>query len=219
MTLKLYGVFASSYYNFAKLALLEKNMPFEEVPQHPNEKTSGFLAMSPVGKIPCMETEAGVLSESLAIVAYAEAQQPNPALFPQEPMVAGRAMQIHQFLTHYVNGAAGSLVPTGFFGAPEDQAVTDAGFTQVNEGVQYLAQVCVFDPYIAGKHLSHADLIALVSLDLVEKLAELYDRPNPLDALSGWRNLRPVLMERPHIKASIEGRDGMWQHILQNKAM
>lgn len=35
--LELYGFSVSNYYNMVKLALLEKGLPFEEVPFYPNQ--------------------------------------------------------------------------------------------------------------------------------------------------------------------------------------
>ena len=53
--LKLYGFPVSNYYNMVKLALLEKALPFEEVP-FVSGQTPQVLAISPRGKVPVLET-------------------------------------------------------------------------------------------------------------------------------------------------------------------
>ncbi|HZN47882.1 MAG TPA: glutathione S-transferase N-terminal domain-containing protein, partial [Ramlibacter sp.] len=50
--LTLHGFALSNYYNKAKLALLEKGVPFEEKYTGLKDKDEAMLAASPLGKIP-----------------------------------------------------------------------------------------------------------------------------------------------------------------------
>ncbi len=59
--MKLYGVPLSNYFNMAKHAVLEKSLACEIVSMRPSQE-SEFLAMSPMGKIPVLETSHGCLS-------------------------------------------------------------------------------------------------------------------------------------------------------------
>ena len=79
--IKLYGAPLSNYYNMVKVALLEKGLAFEEVLTPPSQD-AGYLAKSPMGKIPCIETPDGFLAESIAILEYLEAVAPSPSLLP-----------------------------------------------------------------------------------------------------------------------------------------
>ena len=63
------GFGVSNYYNKLKLVLLEKQVPFSERLVYPWERDS-FIAQSPLGKIPFVETDEGGLSESQAILEY-----------------------------------------------------------------------------------------------------------------------------------------------------
>src|SRR5690606_13315971 len=64
--LKLYGFPLSNYYNRVKIALLEKNVPFEEVLAVPG-KDEVVRTHSPARKIPFIEVEGEFLAESTAI--------------------------------------------------------------------------------------------------------------------------------------------------------
>ena len=79
--IKLYGAPLSNYYNMIKVALIEKGLSFEEVLTPPSQD-AGYLAKSPMGKIPCIETPDGFLAESIAILEYLEAVAPSPSLLP-----------------------------------------------------------------------------------------------------------------------------------------
>lgn len=65
--IRLYGMGRSNYFSIAKACLVEKSMAFEEVATQPSAENA-YLAKSPMGKIPCIETERGFLSEAYAIV-------------------------------------------------------------------------------------------------------------------------------------------------------
>jgi glutathione S-transferase len=67
ITLSGFGV--SNYYNKIKLVLLEKRIPFRERLIYPWQRED-FLSLSPMGKIPFLETVHGGLSESQVIVEY-----------------------------------------------------------------------------------------------------------------------------------------------------
>ncbi|MGR8947427.1 MAG: glutathione S-transferase N-terminal domain-containing protein, partial [Gammaproteobacteria bacterium] len=61
--IKLYGFPVSNYYNMVKFAMLEKGVDFEEVSVMPSQEAE-YLAKSPMGKVPCIETSDGFISES-----------------------------------------------------------------------------------------------------------------------------------------------------------
>ena len=64
--IKLCGFAASNYYNKVKLALLEKNVPFEEELNWA-AKDEATLACSPLGKVPFLRTDVHDLT-GLALV-------------------------------------------------------------------------------------------------------------------------------------------------------
>jgi glutathione S-transferase len=71
--LKLYGFSVSNYYNMVKLALLEKGLPFEEVPFYGANPRA--LAVSPRGKVPVLGVEQGFINETSVILEYIEQTQ------------------------------------------------------------------------------------------------------------------------------------------------
>lgn len=66
--LKLHGFSISNYYDMAKIALLEKGIEFEEVDTRPSQEND-YLSMSPMGKVPCLETDHGCITEVDAILS------------------------------------------------------------------------------------------------------------------------------------------------------
>jgi glutathione S-transferase len=95
--LKLYGAPLSNYYNMVKTALIEKGVDFEAVLTPPSQEAA-FLAQSPMGKIPCIETDKGYLAESSAILDYLEETYPEPALLPADPYERAKVRELVQSL-------------------------------------------------------------------------------------------------------------------------
>ena len=81
--LKLHGSAISPNYNKVKLALLEKGIEFEEIPQRPSQDES-YLVNSPMGKIPCMEVDGKFFAESTAMLEYLEDAYPTAPLLPKD---------------------------------------------------------------------------------------------------------------------------------------
>ena len=78
---KLYGHAVSNYFNMIKLVLLEKGIEFEEVHVSPSQEED-FLRLSPMGKIPALETPQGVLTETVVALEYLEDAHPEHPLYP-----------------------------------------------------------------------------------------------------------------------------------------
>ena len=63
--LQLHGFSSSNYYNLVKLALLEKQIPFEEKLVYTGAGESyraDYLEQSPIGKVPCLQTAEGTIT-------------------------------------------------------------------------------------------------------------------------------------------------------------
>ncbi len=80
--LKLYGFAVSNYYNMVKLALLEKDLPFEEVAFFAG-KTPEALVVSPCGKVPVLGVEQGYINETSVILDYIEQTCNAPIVFEE----------------------------------------------------------------------------------------------------------------------------------------
>ena len=83
----------SNYYSLVKAVMIEKGLEFEEVKAPPTQKEDN-LARTPMGKMPSIGVDGHYLSESFAIVNYLERIQPEPALLPEDPFKAAKALEL-----------------------------------------------------------------------------------------------------------------------------
>ena len=113
--LKLHGLSISNYYNMARIALLEKGIEFEEVDTGPSQDDD-YLSMSAMGKVPCLETDHGCITEVDAIIGYREAILPSPALLPKDDFERAKVHELMRYLQLYVELEARRCFREAFFG-------------------------------------------------------------------------------------------------------
>ena len=162
--IKLHGFAVSNYYNKVKLALLEKDIAFEEVYNRAT-KDADTLALSPLGKIPFIQTEHGALCESQVIVDYLEDLKPEPALLPADPWQRAKIRELIAFLETHVELTARRLYPQAFFGGSVPEDVITQTRRDLERMIAAFGRLARFGPYLAGDRFTYADCAGLVHLD------------------------------------------------------
>ncbi|MHC8356788.1 glutathione S-transferase family protein [Pseudomonas sp. LB3P81] len=188
--LKLYGFSVSNYYNMVKLALLEKGLPFEEVPFYAGTSPEA-LAISPRGKVPVLGVEKGFINETAVILEYIEQSQKGTPLLPSDPFERAQVLALAKEIELYIELPARACYPAAFFGMQVPEAIKDKTKAELLQGFASLGRHGKFAPYVAGDSLSLADLYFLYSVPLARAVGQkLFD----LD----------LLAEMPAAKALLE---------------
>ncbi|SDB32323.1 glutathione S-transferase [Pseudomonas sp. NFACC23-1] len=189
--LELYGFSVSNYYNMVKLALLEKGLPFEEVPFYPSQ-TPEALAVSPRGKVPVLKTEQGFINETSVILEYIEQTQPGKALLPGDPFERAQVLALCREIELYIELPGRACYGEAFFGTPVPDAIKQKTKAELQLGFASLGRHGKFSPYVAGERMSLADLYFFYSLSLALQVGrKLFD----IDLLAGMPAAK-ALMER-----------------------
>lgn len=202
--LVLHGFSSSNYYNVVKLALLEKELPFEErvVYTGAGERyRPEYLAQSPIGKVPCLETSEGTLTESRCIIDYLERAYPQAPLYPAAPFAIAKQNELAQVIELYLELAARRLLPNLFAGkAPPDNIARDVRAT-LHKGVAALTRLARFDGYVlGGERFTAADIAATVHLPAVSHIAKTVLGDDPLADVPGLVAYLKRMGERPTVQ-------------------
>lgn len=163
--LTLCGFAVSNYYNKVKLALLEKGVQFHEQEVYPGSSPA-LLAKSPLGKIPYLDTEDGVLAESQVMLDYIETRYPQPALIPADPFGAAKVRELLTFLDLHVELVARELYGEAFFGGKLADDAKERIGAKLKKNVAGFARLAKFSPYVAGDTFTMADCAAIFHLRL-----------------------------------------------------
>lgn len=202
--LKLHGGPLSNYYCMARAALLEKGLAFEEVPFSPSQDPE-YLARSPMGKVPCLETDEGFLTETRVIVEYVDELQPEPPLLPASPFERAKVRELAQAVELYIE-----LVARRGYGALRGNLLPDnrkEGFrTELTRGAKAVARLTRFAPWIAGESYSYADIVAFFSMQYAVRAAKAnveYDLTADLPGVTQWLDR---MRERDAIKRTLDAQ-------------
>jgi len=165
--LVLCGSTISNYYNKVKIALLEKGVAFTEERVNTGSKDEAVLSATPLGKIPFIRTDHGVLCESQAILDYIEVQYPNPPLLPADPWQAAKVHELVTFIDLHLELVARELYPKAFFGGELSEANGARIQKLLKKNIAGFVRLAKFSPYVAGATFTQADCAAWASLPLV----------------------------------------------------
>jgi glutathione S-transferase len=202
--LKLCGFPISNYFNKVKLALLEKGIPFEE--ERHMTGTESMESGSPMGKVPFLRTDEGVLCESQAIVEYIEETYPNPPLYPRDPFARAKCRELIHFLELYLELPARRLYPEAYFGGSVSDEVKSSARAQLEKGVKALTRAAKFAPFIAGAEFTYADCAAYATLPLVSQTTKKIYGEDFLAQLPAVAAYLEQLRARPTVKKVNEDR-------------
>ncbi|VVN73870.1 glutathione S-transferase family protein [Pseudomonas fluorescens] len=204
--LKLYGFSVSNYYNMVKLALLEKGLPFEEVPFYAGQSPQA-LAISPRGKVPVLGVEQGFINETSVILEYLEQARPGPALLPSDPFQRSQVLALAREIELYIELPARACYAEAFFGMTVPDAIKDKTKTELLLGFASLGRHGEFAPYVAGKTLSIADLYFLYSVPLACAVGKKLFDVDFLDGLPAAKALLERLEQMPNAQRIAADKD------------
>ena len=194
--LTLCGFSASNYYNKVKLALLEKDVPFQEELVWVGQTDR---AASPLGKVPYLKTDEGPLCESTVILEYLEATYPQHPLLPADPFAAAKARELLRFIELHLELVARNLYPEAFFGGKISEAAKEKTAQQLEKNVAAFATLAGFPSFIGGAEFTLADVGAAVHLPLVSSASKIIYGKDVLADLPVRDYLRRI-GERPAVQ-------------------
>ena len=197
--LKLYGFSVSNYYNMVKLALLEKGVPFEEVPFFAGQSPEA-LAISPRGKVPVLGVEQGYVNETSVILEYIEQTQPGPKLLPVDPFERAQVLALAKEIELYIELPARACYAEAFFGMTVPEAIKEKARTELLEGMASLGRHGKFAPYVAGETLSVGDIYFVFSVNLACAVGHKVFGLDLLAEMPGARALLERLEQNPHVQ-------------------
>jgi glutathione S-transferase len=193
--IKLCGFSASNYYNKVKFTLLEKGVPFEEKLVWA-DRSPALIENSPIGKIPFLETDQGVMCESQVIMEYIEAAYPQKPLLPADPFAAAKIRELVVFIELHLELVARELYAEAFFGGKVSDEVKTRAQKLLTRNVKGFAKLAKFSPYVGGAEFTMADCAAMVHLPVVAMASKIIFGEDVLADLP-VREYTKMLGERP----------------------
>jgi len=197
--LKLHGFSVSNYANMVKHCLIEKGIEFEQIDARPSQDAD-YLAISPMGKVPCLETPDGSLVETSAILDYLEDVYPEPAMYPADAFARAKAHEIMHVAELYIELAARRHLGAAFFSAERSEEAMKEVRPQVEKGLRALTQLADFGPFIMGSEFGNADIFVYQSFRLASPVLKITYDWDPRKDVAGYAEFEAAMKERDSTK-------------------
>jgi glutathione S-transferase len=203
--LVLHGFASSNYYNVVKLALLEKELPFEEKLVYSGAGESyrpDYLGHSPIGKVPSLQVPEGSISESRVIIDYLERAYPERPLYPSTPFEIGKLNELTQSIDLYLELAARRVIPNYFARKPAPENIARDVRATLAKGVRSLTQLARFDRefVLGGDRFTAADVAAVMHLPAVRAIAQGVFSEDPFANVPGLNEYLARMEARPTVQ-------------------
>lgn len=160
--LVIYGIPQSTYVRSARMAAIEKGVPYRLEPLMPQSEE--MKRLHPFGKVPALRHGDFHLYETSAILRYIDEAFDGPKLTPAEPQARARMEQWVSVINAYCDGAMirrlllPYLFPRTGDGKP-DRAIIDKAAEEARAQVRLIDAALDPGPYLLGNDISLADLL------------------------------------------------------------
>ena len=195
--IKLCGFRISNYHNKVRIALLEKEVPFEEDCEVRPSQKDEVLAKSPMGKVPFLEVNGTLIRESGVILEYLEDAYPQKPLLPKDPLERARVRELTAFIELHLELVARRMYGSLGGGKPVSDETRQRVEKDLAKGARALKTLVKFDPFIAGKELTIADCAAFVHLPLVTLVTRSFFGRDFLEDIAPLKPYLKMLGARP----------------------
>ncbi len=194
--LRLFGYPVSNYVNIVRAALLEKELQFDFVIVRASQDMK-FLAMSPLGKIPVLDTGAGFLSETTAILDYLDDAYPAVPLRPQDAFDRAKSRQMINIVQVYVEAQVRQLFAGVFMGGTNAPVTQTAVRIMLDRATAALSRLLEPHPFLFGNQPGQADLFAFYNLDIADRVTRFVYGRSIIDEIGGLQDWLATMHSRP----------------------
>ncbi len=144
------------------ILLEETGLPYEaEVLnfQEAEQTKPAFLAINPKGRVPVLETDQGILTETGAVLEFIAAQVPDMGLVPSNPWDAAQMRAVNYYLasTFHVNHAHNRR---GARWATQESSLADMTAKvpeTMGQSCAFIEENCALAPFVMGATMTVAD--------------------------------------------------------------
>ena len=189
--MKLYGALPSPY--VARVVMFARikgmDLPPTEVPGG-SPGSDEYRALTPIAKIPILETDGGIIAESEVICEYLEDIQPEPSGFPADPVARAQSRMISRMTDLYIAPHNSPLMRQQN-PATRDAAVVENAANEFAKGFGYVSHFMSDGPFAAGDTPSLGDcalgpFVVLLKRTVFSVFQEIPDPTDSGGSLDAW---------------------------------
>tara|TARA_R100001530_G_scaffold130326_1_gene101181 strand:+ start:262 stop:882 length:621 start_codon:yes stop_codon:yes gene_type:complete len=173
-----------------RLSLAEKKIEVERVEERYWEQDPDFMRRNPAGKVPVLQLDGFIMSESAAICEYIEETRPEPALMPSDPV---QRLEVRRLVSWFDDKFHDEVTSKLLYervnkkvmkqGFPDSRNVKD-GAKAIKYHIDYMAWLLDHRRWLAGDVMTLADFAAAAHLSSLDYISDV--DWNRSDVVKDW---------------------------------
>jgi len=215
--MKLYNADLSPFTGRVRMQIRAKGLENEiEIAARP--ELDLYKAITPIGKIPCLDTGEGFhLPESETIAEFIEDSFPTPSLRGQTPLSKAKVRLFARLTDIYVMGGMNLLF--GQFSAnPRDLARVEEGLKLLDDGLAHIEHYLEAGVYAVEDRLTLADCAMVPALFFCTTVPAAFGKTPFLGRAKVERYYERIVAEDPRCRRVVEEIGAALQEFLRPKA-
>lgn len=205
---QLYHTSLSPFCRKIRMVLREKSLEFELVTENPWEPQQGFFALNPAGEVPVLvENEGIAISGTYAIAEYLEDSYRDVTLIGNTTLERAEVRRLVDWFDHKFDYEVTQniLFEKVFkrlmhYGSPNTNALRQ-GADNIHYHLDYIGYLTAERYWLAGDHLTLADLAAASHLSALDYLGDV-----PWDYNMHATNWYRLIKSRPSMRLILADR-------------
>ncbi|SFT08117.1 glutathione S-transferase [Sulfitobacter marinus] len=187
---RLFHVPLSPFCRKVRLSLAEKKIEVERVEERYWEQDPDFMRRNPAGKVPVLQLDGVMMSESAAICEYIEETRPEPPLMPSDP---AQRLEVRRLVSWFDDKFHAEVTSKLLYervnkkvmgqGFPDSRNVKD-GAKAIKYHIDYMAWLLDHRRWLAGDVMTLADFAAAAHLSSLDYISDV--DWNRSDVVKDW---------------------------------
>ena len=187
---RLFHVPLSPFCRKVRLSLAEKKIEVERVEERYWEQDPDFMRRNPAGKVPVLQLDGIIMSESAAICEYIEETRPEPSLMPSDPV---QRLEVRRLVSWFDDKFHDEVTSKLLYervnkkvmkqGFPDSRNVKD-GAKAIKYHIDYMAWLLDHRRWLAGDDMTLADFAAAAHLSSLDYISDV--DWNRSDVVKDW---------------------------------
>lgn len=190
------------------MILAEKGLPFDLEIERTWERRAEFLTMNPACEVPVLiELDGAIFADSHVISEYLDEAYPERSLIGGNSVNRAEARRLTQwfdvkFNAEVTQNLVGEKLMKRLSGQGYPQATAiRTGLAEIHNHLAYISFLAERRRWLAGDHLSAADLVAAAHLSVIDYIGDVpwEDHPGAKDwfaRIKSRPSFRPLLADR-----------------------
>ena len=187
--MKLYNANHSPYASRVRIQIYAKNLPVDIVDPPGGMGSDEAKALTPIGKVPMLDTGDGILPESRVILNFLEEKFGGEPLSPADPLAKAKMHAVAQHSDMYLGPALFAIF--GSLAGPSDEAAMKEKIDKVNKELSVSNQLLEQAGFSTDKALDLGDICLAPTIKYIVALFPLFGITDALAAyptVSQWWN-------------------------------